>query len=358
MKTVFYDEHVALGAKIVDFAGWQMPLYYSLGALKEHLWVREHAGLFDISHMAKIWVEGEESEKYLNFLATNNIHKIVDGQAQYNVLCNPLGGAVDDVIVYRCSHKRYFVAVNASNRGKDLEHFKKYAPDFKVTIREDFEGYGILALQGPQSKMILSKDFPEIAMLKFMHFIELKSDRDPLIIARTGYTGELGYELYGNEKNLKTLWGKLLEENLEQLKPIGLAARDSLRLEMGYALYGHELSDEILPIETVAAWAVKLNKEHFLGKEALAKKSQANDKRSQYAVRLAENAIARPGATVVVNNQTCGLVTSGGFSPTLKSSIAIIMVDKILHQGDFVDILIRDRKVGAQVVKLPFIEHI
>ncbi|MCH9632885.1 MAG: Aminomethyltransferase [Chlamydiae bacterium] len=357
MKTFFYDEHLRLGAKIVDFAGWQMPITYE-SAVKEHLWVRENAGLFDISHMAKIWVEGEKSEAFLNYLATNHVDKLVDGKAQYTVLCDEEGMAVDDVIIYRVTCEKYFVVVNASNRKKDFNHFIKYGKPFDVKITADFEGQAIIALQGPQSEKILSKYMVGLDALGFMGFKELSYQGDSIIVARTGYTGEKGYELYGEEKALLDLWKNILDQDNDVVKPIGLAARDSLRLEMGFALYGHELSDQISPVESLAAWVVKSKEVDFLGKAALGKLKKLENKRSQRAVIFDENAIARPPVDVLINGEKRGVVTSGGFSPTLKRSIAIVMVNGILNESDKVSVLIRNREVTAKVVKLPFIKQL
>ncbi len=357
MKTFFYDEHLRLGAKIVDFAGWQMPITYE-SAIKEHLWVRENAGLFDISHMAKVWVEGEKSEDFLNYLATNQVDKLVDGKAQYTVLCNENGMSVDDVIIYRETSTKYFVVINASNREKDLDHLVKYGKSFDVRIKADFDGYAIIALQGPKSEEILSQYITDLDLLKFMGFREFSCQDSPIIVARTGYTGEKGYEIYGDEKTLLSLWVNIIEKHKDVVKPIGLAARDSLRLEMGFALYGHELSDQISPVESLAAWVVKPKDIDFLGKETLFKLKSMANKRSQRAIILEENAIARPDVEVLVNGEKRGVVTSGGFSPTLKRSIAIVMVNGILNESDKVSVLIRNREVLAKVVKLPFIKQL
>ena len=353
MKTCLYDEHQSLGAKIVDFAGWQMPLFYQ-SALREHLWVRERTGLFDISHMAKIWVEGEQSEEFLNYLATNDVTLLKDGKAQYAVLCDDRGFAVDDVLIYRENKEKYFVVVNASNREKDLDHFLKYCQKFNVRIQPDFEGYGIIALQGPKSKGVLANLFQNLPE-KFMHFTSASYQGSPVIVAQSGYTGEKGYEIYGENKPIAGLWTSLIQN--PDVKPIGLAARDSLRLEMGYALYGHELSSQISPVESVASWAVKTSKEVYLGKDAHLKLRAEESKRCQKAIILEENAIARPGAKVLVNQKERGEVTSGGFSPSLKRSIALIMINGVLKDSDQISVVIRDRKVLATVIKLPFIKQ-
>ncbi len=357
MKTCLYEQHIALKAKIVDFEGWQMPISYE-SAVKEHQWVRENAGLFDISHMAKVWIEGPKSEAFLNYIATNQVDKIRDNRAQYTVLCDENGMSVDDVIIYKESSERYFIAVNASNREKDLAHFIKYGKDFDVKITPNFQTHGIIALQGPKSEEILSKFFGQIDELKFMRFDSFSDRGVQLIVSRTGYTGEHGYEIYGDEEAIVELWMEMLYKNPDVVKPIGLAARDTLRLEMGYALYGHELSDQISPLESIASWVVKWKESDFLGKEALKKIKDQGVKRSQHAIILEENAIARPGCAVLVNGKERAVVTSGGYSPTLKRSIALIMVDGVLKESDKVGVLIRNREIEAKVVKLPFIEKV
>ena len=355
MKTCLYDQHLALKAKMVDFAGWQMPISYE-SALKEHLWVRENAGLFDISHMAKIWIEGPKSEEFLNYIATNQVDKLADKKAQYTVLCDEKGMCVDDVIIYRENAERYFVVVNASNREKDLAHFVKYGKAFDVTITPNFQTHGIVALQGPKSKEIISQFFDQVGELKFMCFDSFSDRGVQMIVARTGYTGEHGYEIYGDQEAIVELWMEILYKNQDIVKPIGLAARDTLRLEMGYALYGHELTDQISPLESIASWVVKWKESDFLGKEALKTLKEQGAKRSQHAILLEENAIARPGCAVLVNGEEKAIVTSGGYSPTLKRSIALIMAGGVLKESDKVGVLIRDREIEAKVVKLPFIE--
>lgn len=355
MKTFLYSEHVAHGAKIVDFAGWQMPLNYQ-SVLQEQAWVRHEVGLFDISHMGKIKVEGQDALQFLNYMATNDVSSLVDGGALYTVLCSIDGTCIDDVLIYRCSEQSFFVVVNASNRQKDFNHLLRYAPSYKVKVTAEYDHVGILALQGPKSKEVLKHLWSDIDSLKFMHHCEKKIDGHLVTISKTGYTGECGYELYGSFDALLCFWKFCLDFAPIKVMPIGLAARDILRLEMGFALYGHELSDTINPLESVSKWTIKWNKNSFLGKEAIVKLKESGFERHAYGVILDENAIAREQMVVVLDKRPCGFVTSGGYSPTLKRSIALIMVSPLLHLKDKIEISIRNREVSAEVVSLPFLK--
>lgn len=355
MKTFLYSEHLAHGAKIVDFAGWQMPLNYQ-SVLQEHACVRSEVGLFDISHMGKIKVVGPEALAFLNYMATNDVSGLVDGGALYTVLCSSAGTCIDDVLIYRHSKQSFFVVVNASNRQKDLDHLLKYSASYKVEVIAEYDHIGILALQGPKSKEVLKHLWSDIDSLKFMHHCEKKIDGHSITISKTGYTGECGYEVYGSFDALLSFWKFCLSSTPIKVMPIGLAARDILRLEMGFALYGHELSDIINPLESVSKWTIKMNKGPFLGKEAIMQLKESGLARHSYGVILDENAIAREQMVVLVDKKSCGVVTSGGYSPTLKRSIALIMVSPLLHLKDKIEISIRNREVSAEVVSLPFLK--
>lgn len=355
MKTALYDQHVALGAKIVSFAGWEMPLSYK-GIVAEHQAVRNAVGLFDVSHMGQIWVHGQEAESFISDILTNDILEKENGSATYGVMCHENGGSVDDVIVYKKDSYNYFIVVNASNRDKDLQHLLDYAKNRQVNIQPRFETDGILALQGPRAEELLDQFFPEIHKLKTMHFLEVKEESGQnLIISKTGYTGAGGLELYGSNDLIKKWWDKLLLKGKTLgIEPVGLGARDTLRLEMGFALYGHELSDSISPNESVAAWTIKWNK-NFVGKQFLLNLEKSPNKRHAYGIRLIDKGIAREGYSVYKNDKNIGVVTSGSFSPTLNQSIALILVSKELNLGDVVEIEIRQQKCKAEVTKLPFI---
>ncbi len=341
MRTALFDRHVLLGAKIVDFAGWEMPLQYT-GILQESRNVRHKAGIFDVSHMGRIKISGQESEKFLDYLSTNQIAGKKNGSATYTVWCRADGTSIDDLIVYKIDQEHFFVICNASNRQKDYSHLLQESAPFDVVIEDCFEGEGIIAIQGPAALPLVEKVIPEVGGLKPMRFLSL----DNLIVAGTGYTGEKGCEIYAPQEKIVELWDAFIGLGIT---PAGLGARDALRLEKGYALYGHELSDSIAPTESVAAWTVKFDKS-FLGKDALL---ALKNPRSEWGIVL--EAIARADHEVYDQGAKIGTVTSGTFSPTLEKGIAIILADKPLKLNSEVTVLIRNKQIPAKVVPLPFL---
>lgn len=354
MKTILYDRHVALGAKMIDFCGWEMPIQYQ-GIIQEHHNVREKVGLFDVSHMGRIVITGVDAEKFLDYISTNKIFGKPNFSATYTVCCDVSGGSVDDIIVYKEDTTHCFVIVNACNREKDLKHLQQQSKAFDVTVTDLYETEGILSIQGPLAQKVLSKFLKDIDTLAHMHFLTTSFEGHSFILSRTGYTGEKGYEIYAPLEAIPLLWDQLLfVGQLEGIMPIGLGARDTLRLEMGFALYGHELTDGIAPTESVSAWAVKFNKSDFIGKEALEKLEESPEMRSEHGIILTEPGIARAGYEVFRDNERIGYVTSGTYSPSLNQSIAIVLVDQTLNVGDRVDVQIRHQLCRAEVVKLPF----
>lgn len=357
MRTVLYDRHKELGAKIVEFSGWDMPVQYS-GIIPEHHAVRNAAGIFDVSHMGRVLVSGKDAERFLDYLSTNKIAGKADLTATYTVWCDPSGGCVDDVIVYRENAKSFFVIVNAGNRKKDLEHLVSNASNFDVQIQDHYTEDGILAIQGPKALSIVSKLFPESQKIKPMHFLPSLYKDKPIVISGTGYTGAGGVEIYAPLDVIVELWDTLLAAGKDDgLVPIGLGARDTLRLEMGYALYGHELTDKIAPIESVSAWTVKMEKEDFLGKKSLEKLQDSKDKRSEYGIVLIDKGIAREGYEVLKDGNKIGLITSGTHSPNLNKSIGIVLTASPLKVDDEVTVKIRDNLCKAKVVDLPFVKR-
>jgi aminomethyltransferase len=350
-RTALYAKHVELGAKIVEFAGWEMPILYS-GVIEEHKAVREKIGIFDVSHMGRISVSGPEAEKFLDFLSTNKVTGKSDGSAVYSVWCHENGGSVDDVIVYRESMTQFFVVVNAGNRNKDLQHMLHYAKNFNVAVQDLFNEGAIIAIQGKFALDLQKILFPETVALKFMHFQRVNFEGESIIISRTGYTGSPGFEIYCSNHVVNKLWDQAMSHGAQYgIAPIGLGARDTLRLEMGYALYGHELTDEILPIESVSAWTVKLDKGPFIGSEALKRGSP----RHEIALQLTGPGVPREGYPVLLNGKTIGTITSGTMSPSLSKGIAIALVEINLSKGQTVDVQIRKNQVPAEVVSLPFV---
>lgn len=354
MQTALLENHRALGGKIVDFCGWQMPVQYK-GVIQEHQAVRSNIGIFDVSHMGRIMVEGLGAEALLDYLSTNNIAGREDGTATYTVWCAEDGTVVDDLIIYRESATKFFIVVNAANRDKDLIHLLHYSNARDVIIYDRYHEDGILAVQGPKALELIAKLFPDTHGLEHMHFISVPYKGEQIVISRTGYTGENGVEIYAPNKLIVELWNELLEKGRPYgIEPVGLAARDTLRLEMGYALYGHELSDGIMPIESVSAWTIKWDKPDFLGKHALELSLKAHKYRHEYGIILEGKGIAREGYAVEHEGKLIGTVTSGTLSPTLHQSIAIILVDKKLKEGDSVEVQIRQNLCSARVVSLPF----
>lgn len=356
LRTALYERHLALGAKMVNFAGWEMPLQYQ-GVLVEHQAVRQAVGLFDVSHMGCIHVRGLDAERLLDFVSTQRIAGKEAGSATYTVWCDFHGMSVDDVIIYRVDNSHFFVIVNASNRNKDLLHLRTQAQlqRLDVEIKEQFSQTGILALQGPAALPLLTSLVPEVHTLKPMHFLSLH-DQKELWISRTGYTGAGGFEVYGSAEQIVEWWDLLMEKGKAYaIQPIGLGARDTLRLEMGFALYGHELSEHIAPNESVSAWTIKWDKPHFLGKEALKQRQHSATRRWAYGVRLLERKIARQGCLVLKGEEVIGEVTSGSFSAVLEESIALILVATPLQIGDLIKLQIRQTLCDAEVVKIPFL---
>jgi len=353
MKTGLFDKHCALGAKMVDFAGWEMPVKYQ-GIIQEHTAVREHLGIFDVSHMGRVAIKGPDAEKLVDYLSTNKMTGKKDLSATYTVWCTDSGGCVDDLIVYRQGPEHFFVIVNASNREKDLQHLRTVGASYNVEI-EDRYSDGILAVQGPKAKAVAAKLFSEVNDIKMMRFAPVDYQGEEIILSGTGYTGSGGIEIYAPMPAIVDLWDRFLENGKDEgIQPIGLGARDTLRLEMGFALYGHELSEEIAPIESVSSWTVKWDKGDFLGKEALENLQKSSKKRFQKGVVLTDRGIAREGYEVLQDDTPIGKVTSGTMSPSLNQAIAIILVERNLQEGDNVQIQIRNKKCNGKVVKLPF----
>lgn len=355
MKTILYDRHRTLNAKMVDFGGWEMPVQYK-GIIHEHQIVRSGVGIFDVSHMGRIVVSGLGAEALLDYLSTNNIAEMAEGSAIYTTWCNEYGYCVDDLIIYRLSTNEFYLIVNASNRHKDLDHLLHYSVSHDVIINDRFHEDGILAIQGPKAMELIIRIFPDAEALEAMSVYCDSFEGQPVCISTTGYTGSGGIEICGSNATIASLWDLFLKEGKDLgIEPIGLGARDTLRLEMGYALYGHELSESIAPTESVSSWTVKFDKGDFLGKQALQALEQSQKKRRSYALILDGKGIAREGYPVFHEGNQIGYVTSGTFSPTLNQSIALVLVEKKFKFGDSMEVMIRQNPCLAHVVKLPFI---
>lgn len=352
-KTELYEIHEKLGAKLTEFAGYLMPLSYE-SVTTEHQCVREKMGLFDVSHMGRICVRGERAREFFDYLGTTLLLEKEKGSANYTVLTNEKGGAVDDCLVYIQEDNDVFTVVNASRKEEDLAFLRSYASDFKVEITPCFDE-SILALQGPLTETFVPQLFPKAAGMPFMHFMQLEFEGSPFYLARAGYTGSFGYEFYLPKGKGKSMWNYLFEKGTSLgLKPVGLGARDTLRLEAGFALYGHELSEEISPLESVSRWTIKKDKRKYLGRVAIETLRESENHRYQRGCVLEEKGVPREGYKVFIHEREIGIVTSGNFSPTLKKGIAIVMADTPLKEGMPLSIEIRGKKVNARVVRLPF----
>ena len=349
-------KHLALNAKMADFGGWLMPIEYpQTGAIAEYTAVRQQVGIFDVSHLGKISVIGDGSVDFINKMVTNDLTKIASGQAQYTLLCNEDGGVVDDLIIYRNSDSDLFLIPNASNTTAVFEILKSNCPGgIKVTnLHND---YAVLAVQGPDSAKVLSK-VGIVADLDYMSFVHTKIDNCPIILCRTGYTGEFGFEIIPVWKDAQQVWDKLASAISELSGALcGLGARDLLRTEMGYPLHGHELSLTITPVEAGASWAVGWGKEVFRGRDVLLKQKESGSKLKLKAIVATDRGIPRKDMQVKdLSGQLIGVVTSGTFSPALKKGIGLALIDSNVKKDDQVVIDIRGNDSTFTVVSLPLV---
>ncbi len=357
MKTPFYETHVKLGGKIVDFHGWQLPVQYT-SIIDEHNTTRNAIGIFDVSHMGEIVIEGKDAIEFTNFLITNRFKKLKVGQISYSPMCNEKGGIVDDLLAYRYEDKAFLV-VNAANTDKDFEHIKNIAKkyDFDVNIENKSSDFAQIAIQGPKAKDLMQElvDF-NIQDLKYYHFIETKVLGIDVLLSRTGYTGEDGFEIYFSSK-YDDIFEKLvnLAKNFNG-KPAGLGARDTLRFEAGLMLYGNELREDITPLQANLKWTIKFKKKDFVGKEALLKEKEEGIKRKLFGLELLNRRIARTGNKVITDKGE-GFISSGTFSPTLKKSLAMAYLPADITEDDKIKVLIHNSEVEAKITNIPFVEH-
>lgn len=360
-KTPLNALHRQLGARMVSFGGWDMPVQYT-GVIEEHLAVRNTAGLFDVSHMGEILVEGPGALALVQHLTTNDASKLVDGQVQYSALCRPDGGTVDDVTVYRFGPERYMFCVNAANTEKDfawMEQVKAGGKLVDVELRNASHDFAQIALQGPASRTILERLCDcDLEPLGYYRFLEGSLATIPTVISRTGYTGELGYELYVPAERGAEMWLALMTSGKQDgLVPVGLGARDTLRLEMGYALYGHELSDTISPLEANLGWITKLDKGNFVGRDALLAQKEAGVPRRLVGFTMDAPGIPRAEYPVYANDREVGVVTSGTQSPSLRQGVGLALIESgAAVVGGQLEIGIRNRRVPATIVKPPFVK--
>ena len=355
LRTPLYEAHLAAGARMVEFAGWDMPVQYQ-GLLEEHAAVRERAGMFDVSHMGEVTLEGPRALEAAQHLVSNDLSKCADGQAQYSALCNQRGGVIDDIIVYRRAADRLFVCVNASGRTKDFEWMRDHAGS-GVSVAQRSDDWAQIAIQGPNAPALVDAlCSPRVIDLAYYHFREATvAGIAGCIVARTGYTGEDGFEVFVPPQHARKLWDTLLEKGVA---PCGLGARDSLRLEVAYRLYGNDLDEEHTPLEAGLGWIVKLDKPGgFIGSDALLRQKQEGLKRKLVGFKLTGKGIARHGYPALSGGARVGEVTSGTMSPVLKEPIGLAWLPSELSKtGTAFDVEIRGKPVAAQVVKTPFVE--
>ena len=348
-RTPLFEEHKALSARIVPFAGWEMPVQYE-GIKAEHEAVRTRAGLFDVSHMGEVAFRGPDAEEAVQRLVTRDVGRLAVGQAGYAAVCYEDGGTVDDVLVYR-AQDGFLVVVNAANREKDLAHFLEYVRDLDVEVADESDDWALLALQGSEAAAILQRftqtDLPEIG---YYRYTTGEVDRRHALISRTGYTGEDGFELYVRPDDAASIWRKLVEAGAT---PTGLGARDTLRLEAGMCLYGNELDGETTPLEAGLGFAVHLKKPvEFVGREALRQEKEEGLRKKLVGFEVEGRGISRHGHEVSVGGEAAGVVTSGTLSPTLNRAIGLALVRPDVE--DSFEVVIRGRAVAARAVGLPF----
>lgn len=348
-RTHLYDEHVKLNAKIVPFAGWDMPVQYT-SVKDEVLAVRNNVGVFDVSHMGEFFIDGKDAEAFADYLVTNDIINAPMGKAIYSPLCRENGTVVDDLIVYKLAPGRVMICVNASNIEKDFEWMKSKKEGFDCSFTNLSNIFSLLALQGPKAFETLKKFIPDLKDIEYYSVAETTIAGDPVILARTGYTGEDGFEIFGHHHTIKNLWKNFMEAGVV---PCGLAARDVLRLEVCYPLYGHELTDEVNPYDAGLAWTVKGQKTKFIGKETL----QSKPAKYKLVKLQLDKGIPRENYPVLNGvGEVIGQVTSGTMSVVLNKGIALarIQIDKAPADEVF-SIDIRNKAYPAQLVKKPFV---
>lgn len=358
LKTPFFAQHVALGAKMVPFAGFEMPVQYPTGITNEHNIVRTACGLFDVSHMGEFKITGPQAMEFVNHVTSNNVAALASGQVHYSGILYENGTFVDDCLVYFRSNDHVMMVVNASNKDKDFAHISQYVGKFDCTLEDISDQIALLALQGPRAQTILAKlTDTDLDAIRYYHFTDGKvAGVGPMIISRTGYTGEDGFELYHDVKDAITIWDAIMATG--QVQAVGLGCRDSLRLEMGMALYGNDIDDTVTPLEANLGWLVKFKKGDFVGKAALEAQKAAGVPRKLVGFTIADKAFPRHGYPVFVNGQPSGNVCSGTMSPSCGLPIGTCYVPTA-HAvvGNHIEIDQRGKRVTATITTMPFWKH-
>ncbi|KPL10715.1 glycine cleavage system protein T [candidate division TA06 bacterium SM1_40] len=356
-RTPFFEKHKALGARIVEFAGFEMPIQFT-SIIEEHRAVRSNVGMFDVSHMGEVTIRGPDALEFVNYVTINDAAQLAVGQAQYSALCYEDGGLVDDLVVYRLVDHFLFV-VNAANIEKDYDWIVSNRSG-DVEIENSSYETGQLAVQGPNAELVMQRVTNlKLSEIQFYWSAQGKVGGVEALVSRTGYTGEDGFEIYMAAENGPQVWDTIVEAGKEfSLKPVGLGARDTLRLEMKYNLYGNDMDETTTPLEAGLSWITKLEKEEFIGQEALKKQKEEGVKRRLIAFEMMGNEIPRPGFDILVNGEKVGHVTSGTFSPSLEKGIGLGYVARPhTKSGTELTIVVRGEPASAAIVKPPFYKH-
>jgi len=359
-RTPLNAAHRKLGGRMVEFGGWDMPVQYPAGTVEEHVRTRTHAGLFDVSHMGEIDVRGADAISFVNRLVSNDASKLLDGQVQYSALTTPEGTVIDDLLVYRFAEDHLLLVVNAATTNKDWNWITSHRENDNVELRNQSADYCQLALQGPDALSILQKlTGAPLSEIKYYYSREGEVDHVPAIVSRTGYTGEDGFEVYAAADKAEQLCNKILDTGNfgaeDGVLPCGLAARNTLRLEAGMCLYGHEIDETTTLLEANLGWITKLNKGPFLGRDRLLRQKEEGIKRKLVGFAVTDRGIARDGQDVLINGERVGRVTSGSPAPFLKKNIGMAYVPvEFANEGRAIEIDVRGRLVGAQIASLPF----
>lgn len=353
-KTCLYNKHVALGALMQPFGGFDMPIQYT-SIIEEHNAVRQHCGVFDVSHMGEVYITGKDAERYVNHIFTNDVANAPINKTFYGMLLYPDGGTVDDLLVYKMGEKEFFLVINAANIEKDVAWIRKNTEGFDVAIDHCSDYYGQLAVQGPEAEQVVENVLK--LNCKELTFNELKTihiDNEQIIVSRTGYTGEDGFEIYGSHAFIVNAWDTLI--NSKQCTPCGLGCRDTLRFEAGLPLYGMELSKDITPVMAGLSMFCKLDKTEFIGKEAIAKQKEEKPKKRIIGLELSHKAIPRHGYAVIKDGKQVGEITTGYHSISLDKSLAFALVDlEYTKLGTELEIQIRKKTFPCVVVKKRFL---
>jgi aminomethyltransferase len=357
-KTKFFNLHEKAGAKIVDFAGYKMPIQYS-SIIEEHKAVRNNVGVFDVSHMGEVIIKGERALDFVQKITVNNASKLMPGRIQYSAMCYTDAGIVDDLLVYKKADDEYMLVINASNIEKDVKWMHENN-EFDVQILDESEDYSLLAVQGPDSNKVVQAICDKPLDLEYYNFFETTFEGINLIVSRTGYTGELGYEIYfkGSDEEAKKVWDAIFEAGKEfNIQPVGLAARDSLRLEMGFCLYGNDIDETTNTLEAGLGWITKLKKGEFNGSDVLAKVKAEGTTRKLVPILAEDKCFPRKGYEISVEGNVVGNVTSGTVSPILEKPIALGYVSQeFAVPGQKVNLIIRNKEFPAMITELPFVK--